>query len=162
MMNMPWRMVLTPSLRFGCLSHWSLHCGSRRSIPLLLIHHVAQWLAPDEPANIVEKQIQVPACDAGRVTGNVWREDDAPRHFPKRVIRRQWFCFENIESGTGNLTGFQCCDQIVQDNDGAAADVDEAGVAFHLAELRSLKHRCRLRCVRRCDHDEIALSEQLR
>lgn len=59
-----------------------------RSVPLLLVHDVAQRLGANETAHVVEERVQVAGGDARRVAGDVRGEDEPARHLPQRVARR--------------------------------------------------------------------------
>ena len=51
------------------------------SVPLLLVHDVAQRLAAHEATDVVEEHFQVATGDARRVAGHMRREDDPPGIF---------------------------------------------------------------------------------
>ena len=68
---------------------------------------------------------------------------------------------EHVERRAGDDAVAERIDQIVQIHDRAAADVDEAGRALHLRELRGAEEFFRARRVRGGDDDEVALPQQV-
>jgi hypothetical protein len=112
-----------------------------------------------EPADIVEKQRQVAFRDAGRVARDV-RGDDHVFHGPQGMPGGQRLGLEDVQSGAGDLVGFERRDQIVEHHDGAAADVDEIARGFHPPDHGPVEEAPGFRGVRRRDHHEVAFREQ--
>ena len=93
--------------------------------------------------------------------GGAVRSQDDVLHLPERMLRGKRFDFEHVEAGAGDLPRLQRRDQIVQVDDDSASDVDQKGGPLHLPELGPPEHLDRFRRMRRGNHDEIALHQQV-
>ena len=113
-----------------------------------------------ESADVFKQNVQVPCGDTGSQAGDV-RGDDDVLHLPQWVARGQGFGFENVESGTGDFTGFERDREVSEIDSCAPADVDEVTGRLHLLKLRPAKHLLRLRGVGSGNDDEIALRQQV-
>src|SRR5207247_1174031 len=73
----------------------------RRSVPELLVYHIAQGLALAEPLEIIEEYLHRRFEPAARVVGAVRREQNV-LHRIERMVRGKGFCVENVERGAPN------------------------------------------------------------
>src|SRR5437870_8404807 len=94
------------------------------SEPAGLVHHVAQRPAREEPAAVVEQDLEAPVVEVRAEARRMRRDEDAGGR-PQRMVRGQRLSLEDVEGGAGDLTGPQRLDQVVEPCRQAASDVDE-------------------------------------
>ena len=131
-----------------------------RSEPLPLVDERRRFPAGDEAANVFQESLQVPLGDMRRGRRDV-RRDDHIGHRPKRRIPRKRLDLKHIQCGAGNFPGLKRGHKVVQIDDRSAADVDEVSGRFHHLEFVAAKELISLGRVRRGNHHEIALSQQI-
>src|SRR5437588_6470719 len=93
--------IFVPALREG------------RSEPAGLVDEIAQRLAGEEAAAVVEDDVVAPLVEIGAVAGGM-RGEQHTRRGPERVVGGQWLLLEDVEAGAGDLAGPQRLDQVVE------------------------------------------------
>ncbi len=130
------------------------------SEPETFVGESQEGLAVYEAANIFQEGFQMTFGNTGRGGGDVGG-DDHVIHLPERVIRWQRFDLEDVECGAGDLFLLQSGGEILQINDGTAADVDQVCGRFHLAKLSGAEQFFGLGCVRGSDDDKITDGQEV-
>src|SRR5262245_48154598 len=90
----------------------------RRSKPAGLVDEVAQWLAGEKTAAIVEDDRVAPVVEIGAVARGMRRQQHA-RQGPQLVVGGQRLLLEDVETATGDLTRLDCCSEISRPGRGA-------------------------------------------
>ncbi len=135
-------------------------CSRIRSEPEPFVGQSDEGLAVDETANVLQQRFQVSFGDTCRSGCDV-RCDDHVLHLPEGMVCGQGFDFEDIQAGAGDVAFLQCDGQVLQIDDGAAADVDQVAGVLHQLELGRAEQFFCLGSMRRCDDDEVADGEQV-
>ena len=130
------------------------------SEPETFVGEGQKGLAIKKAADIFQEGIEVTFGNAGRGGGDMGR-DDYVFHLPERVIGGQRFDLEDVECGAGNVFLLQSSSEILQIDDGAAADVDQIRGGLHLAKLLGAEQFFSLGSVRGSDDDEIADGQEV-
>src|SRR6266481_2629759 len=91
--------IFLPALREG------------RSKPAGLVDEVAQRLADEKAAAVVEDDLVAPVVEIGAVARGVRRQQH-PRQGPQLVVDGQRLLLEDVEAGAGDLTRLECGSKI--------------------------------------------------
>ncbi len=162
--NRPWRGgvkgKLNSEMHVWCAEKQSMFLTTDFSEPETFVGEGEEGLAVHEAADVFQQGFQVTFGNASRGGRDVG-SDDYVIHLPERVIGGQGFDFEDVEGGAGDVFLLQNGSQVLQIDDGTAADVDQIRGGFHLAELFGAKQFFGLRGVGSGDDDEIADGQQV-
>src|ERR1700730_14389035 len=101
-----------------------------RSKPASLVDEVAQRLAGEEAAAVVEDDLVPSVVEIGAVARGVGRQQHAGQG-PQLVVGGQRLLLEDIEAGAGDLTRLERRSQIVEARRQAAPDIDEESGPLH-------------------------------
>src|SRR5439155_6556955 len=93
--------IFVPALREG------------RSEPAGLVDEIAQRLAGEEAAAIVEDDLVAPLVEIGAVARGMRRQQH-PRQGPQLVVGGQRLLLEDVETRTGDLARLDCCSEVVE------------------------------------------------
>ena len=151
---------LSSEMHVWCAEKQSMFFTTVVSEPETFVGESQEGLAIYEAANIFQEGFQMTFGNTGRGGGDMGR-DDYVFHLPERVICRQRFDLEDVECGAGDLFLLQSGGEILQINDGTAADVDQVCGRFHLAKLSGAKQFFGLWCMRSSDDDKITDGQEV-